>query len=198
MEDRSNEPATPRGASGLAAWADDPWQLLQEMERRARDARIGGDADGASDFEWSGIAFRVGELSLLTPRDEVAEVLIPREMTRVPGAQPWLRGIMQLRGQLLPLTDLRAFLLDVPPPATSKQARVLVVNHRQVPAGLIVDEVYGFRRMGDGRRRRVDVDSLPLRLRPFVEGGFLMDDLVWPHVSCRRLVESDRFLDPAV
>lgn len=191
-------PAAAAAPVALSSLRDDPFRLLHEMERRAQDARIGNSGDGAPGVEWSGVAFRVGELTLLTAREEVAEVLIPPEMTRVPGAQPWLRGICQLRGQLLPLTDLRTFLLDTPPPADLGQSRVLVVNHRQIPAGLIVDEVHGFRRLGDSRRRFVDIDRLPLRLRPLVDGGFLIDDQVWPNVSFAQLVESEKFLDPAV
>lgn len=198
QDDAGNDGAAAAAAPSLAALRDDPYALLVEMERRARDARIGTSDDGAPGQEWSGVAFRVGELSLLTAREQVAEVLIPSEITRVPGAQPWLRGIAQLRGQLLPLTDLRAFLLDMPPPTNLAQSRVLVVNHRRVPAGLIVDGVHGFRRIADSRRRRVDIDALPLRLRPLVDGGFLIDDRVWPNVSLSALVESKRFLDPAV
>ncbi len=184
--------------TALVSLRHDPYRLLLEMERRARQARLGPGEDGAPDLEWNGIAFRVGDLRLLTPREEIMEVLMPPEVTRVPGAQPWLRGITQLRGQLIPLTDLRAYLFDAPVPPGLSGTRVLVASHRQIPAGLIVDEVYGFRRIPHTRRRRVELDGLAPRIRPCVEGGFLVDDEVWPAVRLHTLIESDKFLDPAV
>ena len=34
----------------------------------------------------------------------------PAAVTRVPGAKGWMRGLSNVRGQLLPVIDLRAFL----------------------------------------------------------------------------------------
>jgi twitching motility protein PilI len=181
----------------LSAYRDDPFRLLLEMQRRAREARIGQGDEAAHGREWSGVAVRVGDLQLLAPRADVAEVMMPPQLTRVPGAQPWLRGLAQLRGQLLPLTDLRAFLLDEPPAALSA-ARVLVPSHHQIPTGLVVDEVYGFRQFTESQRRDIAPATLPGRVGDYVDTGFQLDEEVWPVLQLRELIESERFLDPAV
>jgi len=56
-----------------------------------------------------------------------------------------LRGIANLRGQLL---DRRRpeVVLGRRQLAPERQARVLIVASRDVPTGLIIDEVLGFRR----------------------------------------------------
>jgi DNA-binding NarL/FixJ family response regulator len=95
------------------------------------------------------------------------------------------------------LMDVITFLLDEPV-QTLEGARVLVASHRQIPAGLIVDEVYGFRRLTESQRRGVNIDALPARVRPCVEDGFWLEDRVWPVVRLRALIESETFLDPAV
>jgi twitching motility protein PilI len=198
-QDRSTAAPAPGAAAGarLADLRGEPFRLLLEMERLARRARIGADDDGSADAEWTGIAVRIGEFRLLTPREDVMEVMMAPAVTRVPGAQPWLRGVTQLRGQLVPITDLRVFLLDEPVRPLDG-ARILVTSHRQIPAGLVVDEVFGFRRLPESRRRVVDLDGLPLRVRPCVDSGFWLEDRVWPVVQLRSLTETDRFLDPAV
>ena len=105
-----------------------------------------------SEREWVGVAFRLSAENFLVAREETREVLgFPSVVTRVPGAKTWIRGIANVRGQLLPVVDLRAFL-GGGATNTGRSTRVLVANHREVPAGLLVDEVLGLPPL---RRRRV-------------------------------------------
>ncbi len=86
----------------LQALAEQPFELLVELERRARAAIAAREGAPASADEWVGIGFRLGAERFVTSRADVREVLpIPEQVTRVPGAKPWLRGIANLRGQLL-------------------------------------------------------------------------------------------------
>jgi len=82
----------------LAALVEQPFELLQELERRSRKAFAGKGSDGMSE-EWVGIGFRIGEEQFVASRDQVREVLmLPDAMTRVPGANRWMLGIANLRG----------------------------------------------------------------------------------------------------
>lgn len=83
------------------------------------------------------------------PRDQVREVLIlTTQSTRVPGAKSWVRGLVNVRGHVLALVDLRDFL-GAGVGATERSARALVANSSEFPVGLLVDEVFGFRRFLD-------------------------------------------------
>ena len=76
-----------------------------------------------------------GDLYLVA-REETREVLgVPASMTRVPGAKAWIKGLANVRGQLLPIIDLRQFLGSGTTPIT-RNTRIMVVNHRDIPAGL--------------------------------------------------------------
>ena len=95
----------------LQALAEQPFELLVELERRARAAIAAREGTPAASDEWVGIGFRLGAERFVTSRADVREVLpIPEQVTRVPGAKPWLRGIANLRGQLLTVVDLKSFL----------------------------------------------------------------------------------------
>ena len=72
----------------------------------------------------------------------------PAVITRIPGSKSWVKGLANVRGQLLPMIDLRQFL-GSGATAPQRNTRVVVVNHREIPAGLIVDEVLGFRRFAE-------------------------------------------------
>ena len=113
----------------------------------------------------------------------------------MPGTKDWLAGLANIRGQLLPVIDLKAFL-GGGPTRTSRGTRIIVVNHRDVPTGLTVDELLGFRRFAEEQRR----DELPptiARCERYLQGAFHQDDRDWLIFSLLRLVESPQFLAAA-
>lgn len=169
--------------------------MLQELERRSRAAAIGTDTPGGAASEWVGVAFRVGGHNLLAARGDVREVLPIPSSTRVPGAVFWIRGLANVRGLLLPLTDMRAFM-DAETTRDTRASRVLVVNHRQIPTGLIVDEVLGFRRFSDTERAAAsEISDHPYKA--FITDAFSRDGQVSPVIGLTALVESERFLHAA-
>ena len=97
-------------SADLTSLVKQPFELLQELERRSRAAIAGIGPDELSS-EWVGIGFRIGEEQFVASREQVREVLmLPESMTRVPGAKRWILGIANLRGHLLPLIDLKMML----------------------------------------------------------------------------------------
>jgi twitching motility protein PilI len=175
---------------------DKPFELLRELERLARAALTGQGQDAASEREWVGVAFRLSAESFLVAREETREVLgFPNVLTRVPGAKPWIRGLANVRGQLLPVVDLRAFL-GGGMTSTGRSSRVLVAQHREVPAGLLVDEVLGFRRFADGDFGSTVPPTL-LRCERYLAGAFRRGTESWPVFSLRSLLESSEFLHAA-
>jgi twitching motility protein PilI len=177
----------------LQALAQQPFELLLELERRARAVIAAREGAPASADEWVGIGFRLGTERFVMSRADVREVLpVPEHVTRVPGAKPWLRGIANLRGQLLTVVDLKSFL-GAGAPTNDRQARVLVVASRDVPTGLIVDEVVGFRRFGSADYRAETPPSV-IRCEHYLEGSYKRATEVWPRFSLPKLLEDPQFL----
>jgi purine-binding chemotaxis protein CheW len=86
----------------------------------------------------------------------IREITKQIPLTFVPGAPPTILGVTTLRGQILPVVDLRLVLgMEpwIPPtgenaPAQQARARIVVINQGDVVAGLLVDgvtEVYEVR-----------------------------------------------------
>jgi twitching motility protein PilI len=188
-------PAAPSVAT-LRSLRDKPFELLRELERLARAALTGQGRDAANEREWVGVAFRMSSENFLVAREETREVLgYPAVVTRVPGAKPWIRGVANVRGQLLPVIDLRAFLGDGMT-SIGRGSRVLVANHREVPAGLLVDEVQGFRRFSDGEFAATLPPTI-VRCERYLAGAFRRGADSWPVFSLRTLLESAEFLQAA-
>ena len=62
------------------------------------------------------------------------------EVTRVPKAPSFVEGVINLRGRIIPVLDLRR-LFGLPPDDQTDNSRIMVVLVRQRMVGLIVDEV---------------------------------------------------------
>jgi twitching motility protein PilI len=179
----------------LAALVEQPFELLQELERRSRIAFAGQGGEALAE-EWVGIGFRLGNEQFVANRDDVREVLmLPEAMTRVPGAKRWMLGIANLRGHLLPLIDLK-MLLGSGRTSQRRTTRVISVNHREFPAGLVVDEVQGFRRFLDSEF----TDKAPetaVRCDRYLHGAYQRGHEVWPIFGLHDLLESSAFLQAA-
>ncbi len=182
-------------SADLAALVEQPFELLQEMEQRSRVAHA-GQGSGSGPAEWVGVGFRIGEERFVANREQVREVLmLPESMTRVPGADRWLLGIANLRGHLLPLVDLK-LMLGSGRTTLRRTTRVISVNHREVPAGLVVDEVLGFRRFMDHEFAN-KIQETVVRCDRFLGGGFQRGEESWPVFNLSDLVESNTFLQAA-
>jgi twitching motility protein PilI len=180
----------------LRSLRDRPFELLKELEKRSRSVTAGNTADAASGQEWVGVAFRMGGETFLVAREETREVLgYPAVVTRIPGSKSWVKGLANVRGQLLPMVDLRQFLGSGATTA-GRNTRVVVVNHREIPAGLMVDEVLGFRRFAEPEFNAEPPPTV-IRCDSYLAGAFRRGGEVWPVLSLKSLVESQSFLQAA-
>jgi len=142
------------------------------------------------------VAFRMGGETFLIAREETREVLgYPAVVTRIPGAKSWVKGLANVRGQLLPMLDLRQFL-GSGATAAGRNTRVIVVNHRDVPAGLMVDEVLGFRRFAEAEFN-AEAPPTVIRCDHYLAGAFRRGGEVWPVMSLKSLLESQSFMQAA-
>ncbi len=182
--------------TSLRSLRDRPFELLKELEKRSRNVAAASAPDTAAGQEWVGVAFRMGGETFLVAREETREVLgYPAAVTRIPGAKSWVKGLANVRGQLLPMLDLRQFL-GSGATTSGRNTRVVVVNHREIPAGLMVDEVLGFRRFAESEFN-ADPPPTVIRCDTYLAGAFRRGGEVWPVLSLKSLVESQSFLQAA-
>ncbi len=182
--------------TSLRSLRDRPFELLKELEKRTRAVSAGNVPETSAGQEWVGVAFRMGGETFLVAREETREVLgYPGAVTRIPGAKGWVKGLANVRGQLLPMLDLRQFL-GSGATASGRNTRIIVVNHRDIPAGLMVDEVLGFRRFAEAEFN-AEAPPTVIRCDSFLAGAFRRGGEVWPVLSLKSLVESQSFLQAA-
>jgi twitching motility protein PilI len=121
---------------------------------------------------------------------EVAEVLHEPRCTLMPGVKPWVKGVANLRGRLLPVMDLGGFLgMDLS--KARKQRRVLVVEFNDLFVGLLVDEVVGMQHFAQDALLTGATSGVP-----FIQGQFDSDQL-WQVFSPFALAQAPGFMDVA-
>lgn len=143
---------------------------------------------------WVGLGFRLRDQWCVAPRDDVREVIIPPRMSRVPGTKPWLLGVANVRGSLLPVTDLGEWLGAQRISVSDRANRVLVFNSERLPAGFLVDEVVGYRQFVPADQRHELKADVP-KLAPYLLGAFAREGRPWYVVSLRKLTAAPEFVN---
>ncbi len=97
--------------------------------------------DESSDDDEQVVVFRLDKEEFGVPIDSVQEIVrVPDELTHVPKAPPFVEGVINLRGAVLPVIDLRR-RLGLPTVERSDRQRVMVFLIAGMRTGFIVDSV---------------------------------------------------------
>jgi purine-binding chemotaxis protein CheW len=87
------------------------------------------------------LVFRLGDDEFGLPIDTVVEVAqVPSQITRIPKTPKFLEGVVNLRGEVLPVVDQRR-RFDMPTLDKNEARRLVVVKTERHRAGIIVDGV---------------------------------------------------------
>jgi len=114
------------------------------------------------------ITYDLGDRIYASELLSVKEIVLKEDLRSIPGAQPWLLGVMALRGQLLPVIDLGLRLQANP----SQGDKILVLDSER-PVGFLVDNV---RNIEDVEELKPLPLELPEEVERFLVGSFLHDD----------------------
>src|SRR5512139_3482220 len=119
--------------------------------------------------------FQVAELKLLIKPGCASEVVRRPAIWSIPGAAPWLLGLLNLRSNLVPVFDLSRLLGN----ADERQAEerlVLVFDQGEHAVGMLIDD---YPRPLLDLIRLTSLPQLPVELQPHVRGGHMKDETAW-------------------
>jgi purine-binding chemotaxis protein CheW len=93
------------------------------------------------------VVFSVGSCEYVLPASQVIQMESFEGATRVPGAKPYVAGVVQVRGRVVPVIDLRA-RFGVSATERTLDTRVLVVEHAGRVVALLADRAREIVRLG--------------------------------------------------
>jgi purine-binding chemotaxis protein CheW len=129
-------------------------EVVQEVEQAEADLEL--------------LCFRVATEDYAISIMDIKEIIKPREVTEVPRVPAFVRGILSLRGIIIPVFDMR-LRLGLPAGVRSERERVIVVKRQGGFCGVLVDQVVQVVRIA-----RTGVEAPPVVLegidREFIQG----------------------------
>lgn len=169
--------------------------LLQDIEHRGQQGAVNISQQEVLEGSWSAIGFRVAQDNLLIPLDETREVFtVPAHITPTPKSQPWVVGIANLRGELLPLFDLKYFLYGQKT-KINKRSRIIVFKHPDLYSGLLLDEVFGLKHFQ--QEPEYNAPTSINAISPYLNGSINEQDAHWDVFSFNKLAADQRFFNAA-
>ncbi len=86
------------------------------------------------------VTFKLGDEEFSVDILRVQEIIRNMELTRVPNSPPFVEGVINLRGKVIPVLDLRK-RFGMPPQDNTSDTRIIVVEVDNRTVGLKVDAV---------------------------------------------------------
>lgn len=172
-----------------------PYQALTDLADRSRHQAAGLPQQETFAETWIGVAFHIAGHSLVSPMNQVTELLTPPSYTRLPGVKSWVLGVANVRGRLVPLIDLCEFL-GLPHQGHRQSRRVLIVEQGDILVGLLVDHVVGMQHFNTDDQMD-SADTLPTGLEDYIDGAYQKNNAIWHLFSMTKLISQEKFMQVA-
>lgn len=98
------------------------------------------NVDSKIDAEGRYLCFSLGKEKFAIPLLQVKEVVGDTDMTSIPQSPPYFKGIMNLRGQIISVVDLK-LKLKVGKPEKNNQATIIILDLGSLSLAVLVDSV---------------------------------------------------------
>jgi purine-binding chemotaxis protein CheW len=95
------------------------------------------------------VTFSIGEEEFGVDILKVQEIIRTMEITKVPRAQAFVEGVINLRGKVIPIIDLRR-RFGLSSKAHDKHTRIIVIEINNMIVGFVVDSVSEVLRIPSG------------------------------------------------
>lgn len=181
--------------SSAESQSQQAFQALASLASISRRSARGLPAQVNIKPHWSGIGFELLGRRFVAPMGEVSEMQEVPGFTRLPGVKPWMKGVANVRGRLLPVCDLAVFMGDrIRKPR--KQQRILILEDGDLYTGLLVDQVFGMQHFPEDTFAS-EPSTQTHQETPFVDGCFRHQGVEWVVFSPAKLSRDPIFLNAA-
>lgn len=120
--------------------------------------------------------FRVGGIGLLIGQNTVSEVLEQASVYPLPNTPSWLLGVVNLRGNLVPVFDVKQLLELEEEGAAQEKRRILILDQGDKAVGVLID---GLPQTALTSHVIARLPPLPVALQTHVAKAYGQEGVVW-------------------
>lgn len=183
-----NQPGSRSSIGQIAALQS---QLVQASQLRPESVASGAQANVGTGEQYLVFSLLECECALKAEHIQGVERLV--DVTPVPNVVPWVRGVMNLRGSVASVVDLRAFL-DMEQLPYNPRTRLLSVQYNEMVICLVVDGVSDMVPIHDTAITQISTRQtyIPQWALPYAYGSALLDKRVIVLLDAAGLLFSDK------
>ena len=167
---------------------------LLRLSKRGNKNFVGNESEVN---RWSGIAFEIMGQYFVAPLGEVSEVIYPPECTEVPNVQNWVRGLANIRGRLLSVSDLANYVSGKRAQYLPTQ-KVLCISHNDHYVGLIVDQVLGIQHFNTHSFFSAAPETVESELQDYCQGYFHQHNQKWQVFLFSQLLQNPKYMNASI
>lgn len=159
--------------SGVSSEVEGPWLSPSEALTRFVPCEMeeAGDNRAITQVRFGA---RIGDIGMLVPQGMLSELVEDAKIYPLPTTPHWFRGLINLRGSLVPIFDLKA-LFDMQDQKV-KTTKLLVLNSGEEAVGILIDDLPVTL---EAIRRLEQLPKLPSVLREYSQEVYVRDEEVW-------------------
>ncbi len=142
-----------------------------------------GLSDGLSAEELRNIrhGFRIAGQNVLINRNIICEVVTNAYIYPIPNLPVWLMGLINLRGNLIPVIDLNNLLF---PDNTAGRNTLLVIDRGEKAIATFIDELPVSLELDEAEAEKVSPNDKAAELiREFTREAYLIDGTIWHEID---------------
>lgn len=149
------------------------------------DLSVVGTGNGSQDFVTVNLAGQLLGIPVLAVHD----VLNQQNITKIPMAQEWVSGVLNLRGRIVTAIDLRV-RLGLPKREEGEKSMSVVVEHKEEPYSLQIDSVGEVLSLSDDLFEKNPV-TLDVRWREVSKGIYRLDKELMAVLDVNKLLAGE-------
>ena len=153
----------------------DPFQGLIDNEEKAEELRN------------MRYGFSTGAQNILIDSKTICEVVQSAQIYRIPNTRSWVLGVINLRGNLVPVFDLLRRLDETA--TRAEDQRLLIMDQGERAAGIYIDGLPQALKIDpdDADQRAAIPEDIPEAIREHVVTAYRVDTNTWLEVNHREL-----------
>ncbi len=127
-------------------------------------------------------------LKLLIDVQTSCELLDENTIYTIPQISEWLRGVVNVRGNVVPIIDLENIVTGKYQ-VHNKKSKIIIINIENAPFGVFLDQLPKIITF-DSDSKLSDFSKLPHSIQPFVRFAYLHDKEIWAAIDFQKFIQS--------